>query len=115
MKDKLGIVIGVLAFVILCGGAFYLMEYHEEYYYTQIDNTKVERLSSRDDMKYKYTLKCYNEKGWGRDISFKTSRKLREGAYLKLRVILTGVNKWEEVSYDKLPSGVIGKYEKESQ
>lgn len=106
MKEKLGIVIGVLVFIVLCGVAFYFMEYKVSYYYTKIDNTKVRTLDSSSDMKYEYELPCYNERGKRRKIEFKTSRKLREGAYLKLKVLITGVNSWEEVQASEIPKGL---------
>lgn len=115
MKQKLPIILGVCIFILLCGGAIYYMENGKSYYYTQIDNTKIEMLSTSDTMKYKYTLICYNEKGKAKEIQFKTSRQLREGAYLKLEVLsVSGVHTWEEVKYDELPDKVkINYIEKE--
>lgn len=78
-----------------------------------IDNTKIEKVSSDDDMKYKYTLKCYKENGKEKEITFKTSRELREDAYLKLEVrSIGGVNAWEEVQYNELPEKVKAVYSK---
>lgn len=78
-----------------------------------IDNTKIEKVSSNDDMKYKYTLKCYKENGKEKEITFKTSRELREDAYLKLEVrSIGGVNAWEEVQYNELPEKVKAVYSK---
>ena len=102
--------IGVIVFTILCGLAFYFLEFHQSIYYTQIDNTKLEKLST-SEMTYKYTLDCYDENGHKKTLSFKTSRELKNAAYLKLEVIVTGVHAWEEVRYDELPSKVKTKYD----
>lgn len=62
-------------------------------------------------MKYQYTLLAYNEKGKKKEFTFKTSRKLRNEAYLKLETtIFVGVRKWEEVQFDKLPEKVKVNY-----
>ena len=63
-------------------------------------------------MRYEYTLDAYNEKGNSKKVIFKTSRELKDDAYLKLDVMLTrGVKSWEEVQYDELPDKVQEKYE----
>ncbi len=111
LKEKIPVLIGILIFLVLCGGALYYFDNNYDYYYTQIDNDKVEKKNSHDDMNYVYTLDCYNDKGKRKSISFKTSRELRSEAFLKLKVIpVTGVNKWEEVTYDDLPEKVQEKY-----
>lgn len=111
LKEKLPMIIAIIAVIAICGVAVYFMEFHQEVYYTQIDNTKIEKLSISDDMKYEYTLDCYNENGKKKEIKFKTSRELREDAYLKLEVmIVTGVHAWEEVQYNELPEKVKVNY-----
>ncbi len=103
----IGIVVVIAVFFII----FWLLFYQESTYYTRIDNTKVEQLSS-GDMRYEYTLDAYNEKGNSKEVTFKTSRELKDDAYLKLDVMLTrGVKSWEEVQYDELPDKVQEKYE----
>lgn len=52
------------------------------------------------------------ENGKKKEIKFKTSRELREEAYLKLEVMATGVHAWEEVQYDELPDKVKTNYAK---
>ena len=47
-----------------------------------------------------------NKKGKNKELKFKTSRELKEGAYLLLEVRSLGVHKWEEVSYNDLPESV---------
>lgn len=106
MKEKVLIFIGVIIFITCCGVGFYYMENFEKVYYTQIDNTKVEKLSTSDDMKYEYTLDCYSQKGNKKELKFKTSRELKENAYLKLEVKTFGVHKWEEILFNELPEDV---------
>ena len=87
-------------------------ENYKSIYYTQIDNTKIEKVSSSDNMKYEYTLDCYNENGKKRELKFKTSRELKEDAFLKLEVKTFGVHSWEEVQYHELPEKVQTNYTK---
>ena len=103
----IGIVVVIAVFFII----FWLLFYQESTYYTRIDNTKVEQLDS-GDMRYEYTLDAYNEKGNSKEVTFKTSRELKDNAYLKLDVMLTrGVKSWEEVQFDELPDKVQEQYE----
>lgn len=111
MKDKLLIIVGIIVFLSLCTLAFMYMENKEDIYYTEIDNNKIKALSLNEDMKYEYTLLCYTESGNEKSFSFKTSRELREGAFLKIEVRSLGVHSWAEVTYDELPDKVKEKYE----
>lgn len=61
-------------------------------------------------MKYEYTLDCYNEKENKKEMKSKTSRELKEGAFLKLEVKTFGVHNWEEVQYGELPEKVQTNY-----
>ena len=62
-------------------------------------------------MGYSYTLFSYNKNGKGKDITFGTSRELREGAFICLTVMpIRGVLEWEEVQYDELPVTVQDQY-----
>ena len=111
IKEKIPMIIAIIVAIAICGIAFYFMELHQAVYYTKIDNTRVEKISANDNMKYQYTLDCYNENGKKKEIKFKTSRELRENAYLKLEVMLvTGVHSWEEVQYNELPDKVKANY-----
>lgn len=111
IKEKSIFAIMVVIAISICIIAFYFMEFNSSIYYTQIDNTKIEKNSVSDDMKYKYTLKCYNENGKEKEIEFNTSRELREDAYLKLEVkFISGVHRWEEVQYNELPDKVKMNY-----
>ncbi|HIR48682.1 MAG TPA: YxeA family protein [Candidatus Faecimonas gallistercoris] len=111
MKGKIFAGIGIVVVIAVFFVIFWLLFYQESTYYTKIDNTKVEQLDS-GDMRYEYTLDAYNEKGNSKEVTFKTSRELKDDAYLKLDVMLTrGVKSWEEVQFSELPDKVQEKYE----
>ena len=106
-KEKIPIIIAVIIVIALAIGAYYFLVVHKEVYYTQIDNTKIEELSESDDMKYQYALMAYNKNGKEKEVQFKTSRELREGAYLELDIMqMRGVINWREVQVDDLPDDV---------
>ncbi len=111
IKEKLPIAIMILIAVAICGISYYFMFYQSSNYYTKIDNTKVEKINTKDNMKYEYKLKCYNENGKEKEIKFKTSRQLKEGSYIKLKVMVSrGVISWEEVQFDELSEKIKTKY-----
>lgn len=111
LKEKLPFIISIIVAVLILGFAYYFLCVKEVIYYTQIDNTKIEKISATDEMQYEYTLDCYNENGKKKEIKFKTSRELREDAYLMLEVLnATGVHSWKEVQYNELPSKVQTQY-----
>ena len=87
LKEKIPMIIAVVVAIAICVAILYFFENYESAYFTQIDNTKIEKLSSTDDMKYKY-------------------------AFLKLEVKTLGVQSWEEVQYDELPKKVQTNYTK---
>ena len=88
------------------------------YYYTQIENAKLEEVDSRGGvidfqggMPYSYTLTAYDENGGEKEMTFGASRELREGAFLRLTVMpVRGVVEWSEAAYDELPAAVQGNY-----
>lgn len=111
IKEKLPMVIAVVVAIGILALAYYFMFIHQEAYYTQIDNEKIEQISTSDDMKYEYTLTAYNSNGKEKEVKFKTSRELREDAYLELDVIKgRGVVDWREVQYEELPEKVQENY-----
>lgn len=110
VKDKIFMIVAIIVVLAVCALGYYFFECYEATYYTQIDNSKVTKLDVADNMKYEYTLNSYNEKGNKKEIKFKTSRELRENAYLKLEVRVLGVHSWEEVNENELPNKVIEKY-----
>lgn len=104
VKEKIPMIIAIIAVVALLIILCYLFFVQKSDYYVQIDNTKIESISRTDNMKYKYTLTGYNQNGNSKVIEFNTSRELREGAYLKLEVmLLRGVITWKEVKTNELP------------
>ena len=121
MKKTVKIIIGVVA-VLLIGligfCAWFLSGSGSAAYYTQIDNTKVEQVDSnggvidfKGNLPYSYTLTAYDEKGAEKEITFGTSRELREGAFICLTVMpVRGVLDWSEVQYDELPAAVQAHY-----
>lgn len=117
MKKKALIGIGAAA-VVLIGlisfSACFLSESGSAYYYTQIDNDRLEQVDSRGGvidphggLSYSYTLPSYRENGEEKDITFGTSRELKEGAFIHLIVMpVRGVLEWSEVQYGELPAAV---------
>ena len=108
-----GIAAVVIAGIILCGTLFSGL--NSTYYYTQIDNSRLSHvspqgaidLSGNGGMDHSYTLTSYDEAGGEKDITFGTSRELRESAFLRLTVSpVRGVLDWSEVQYDELPPAV---------
>ncbi len=111
LKEKLPAILGVLVVLFLCFIAYYYIFIFKTYYYTRVDNQKVEILETSDNMKYEYTLECYKENGNKKKIKFKTSRKLKDEAYLKIEYMeLRGVYAWSEIEYNNMPSKVKEKY-----
>ena len=84
LKEKIPMFIMVLVAVAICGLTIYFIEFKSFTYYTQIDNTKIEQVSVTDDMKYQYTLDCYNEKGKKKESSEKPISSLAKIMYNKL-------------------------------
>ena len=121
MQRKL--TIGIAAVVILIVGfigfcMWFLSGTGSTYYYSQIDNNKIEQTESKSgvinfsgSMDYSYTLFSYDENGKGKDITFGTSKELKEGAFIRLTVMpIRGVLEWKEVQYDELPAVVQSNY-----
>ena len=121
MKRKL--TIGIAAVVILIVGVigfcmWFLSGTGSTYYYSQIDNSKIEQTESKGgvinfsgSMDYSYTLFSYDKNGKGKNITFGTSKELKEGAFIRLTVMpIRGVLEWKEVQYDELPAAVQSNY-----
>lgn len=119
MNNKIFFRIGAtVVLVAMCICVFFSLDTGSTYYYTQIDNSKIQQLESRGGvidfnggMSYQYALSSYDENGSGKEITFGTSRELKEGAFVRLTVIpIRGVLEWEEVQYDDLPIAVQSIY-----
>ena len=62
IKEKIIVIIGIVLVIALCCGAYYMLVYQSSDYYTQIDNTKVEKIS-KHNMNYEYLIiKMENQK-----------------------------------------------------
>lgn len=113
---SIGLTVVIVA-VIACVG---IKLYSDgDYYYTQIDNSKVEQIESNGGgvidftggMSYSYELAAYSEKGKEKAVKLGTEKKLKEGAFLCLTVKpIQGVVDWKEVQYDELPTEVQSNY-----
>lgn len=118
MKKKILFGIGVVVFIAICFGFFLLSGAGSTYYYSQIDNSKIEQTESaggvinfKGSMDFSYTLRCYDEDGNAKDITFGTSRELKEDAFIRLTVMpVRGVLEWSEIQYDELPIAVQEQY-----
>lgn len=111
IKEELPMIIAVLITIAILVLGYYFLFEHKDIYYTKIDNTKVEQISASDDMKYEYTLIVYTKNGKEKELKFKTSRELRQDAYLQLDVmVIRGVVDWKEVQYNQLPKKVQENY-----
>ena len=104
IKEKTLELFGIIVFIAICFVVIYVLFYQSTDYYVKVDNTKLKALSE-EDMKFEYTLDGYNNKRRSKSLTFKTSRKLKEGAYLKLEVMyVRGVINWEEVTFKQIPT-----------
>lgn len=118
MKKKILFGIGVVVLIAICFGFFLLSGAGSTYYYSQIDNSKIEQTESaggvinfKGSMDFSYTLRCYDEDGNAKDIIFGTSRELKEDAFIRLTVMpVRGVLEWSEIQYDELPIVVQEQY-----
>ena len=121
MKKRIKIATGA-ATVLLIGligfCAWFLSGSGSTEYYAQIDNTKVEQvetnggvISLKGNLPWSYTLTAHDETGGEKEITFGTSRELRDGAFIRLTVMpVRGVLDWSEVQYDELPAAVQTHY-----
>ena len=121
MKKKVKIAISAAA-VLLIGlvgfCAWFLSGSGSTEYYSQIDNSKIEQvdakggvISLKGNLSYSYTLLSYDENGSEKEITFGTSRELRNGAFIRLTFMpIRGVLDWSEVQYDELPPAVQAHY-----
>lgn len=118
MKKKILFGIGVVFLIVICFSVFLLSSAGSTYYYSQIDNSKIEKADTNGgvidfngNMDYSYTLRSYDENGVERDITFGTSRELKAGAFIRLTVMpIRGVLEWSEIQYDELPIAVQEQY-----
>ncbi len=118
MKKYILIISAAIILVSFCFGTWFVFGAKNNYYYTQIDNGKMEENEKREGvidfkggMPYLYTLDSYDKNGQEEIVTFGSSKKLKEGAFLKLNIApIRGVTSWEEVKYNDLPPAVKEKY-----
>ena len=109
LKKNMFLIVGSFIFIILAVFLYFFL-FCSKTFYTQVDNTGVE-VRNDTTMKYQYTLQMYDEDGLSKKIKFKTSRILREGAYLRVKYYnISGVNIWEEVSFEEMPQKIRNVY-----
>lgn len=110
------IVAGALVLLLAAGigsmGIFYQSTTdNAESLYSQIDNEKLESITPHGGMNYRYTLRAYTGSGAGKNLELDTSRELKDGAYILVKVApFRGVISWEEVSFEQLPPPVQAHY-----
>lgn len=98
-----------------CVGMLFLRDPYF-YYYTQIDNSKYTISYKNEKELYEYKLPSYDDKGNGKEIPFKTTRKLRNNAFLKLKYTnFGGVVTWEEIKWNELPEKLQSIFPKPKQ
>ncbi len=101
IKSKIIVAVAMAACLLLCVVGYRVFFIDSTHYYVRIDNSAVKQLG-RDE--YEYNLTTYDEHGKMRDMTFKATKELREGAYLELDVMFVrGVVNWREVQPDELP------------
>lgn len=109
---------GAAALAVICFCGFLLSGSGSAYYYSQIDNSKIQPgeptggvINFRGSLDYSYTLPCYGEDGKEKEITFGASRELKEGAFIRLTVMpIRGVVEWREIQYEELPAVVQKQY-----
>ncbi len=56
-------------------------------------------------------MPAYSENGNKKNITFGTSRELKEGAFIELTVVpIRGVIEWKEVQYNEMPINIQSYY-----
>lgn len=102
---KLLIAAAALLAVCFIGGVVLMNGAGEQTLYTRVEDSAAQKLEKEQSgMTYEYTLPAYTADGEEKDVSFRTARLLRAGAYLKLTLQpVRGVTDWEEVPAQALP------------
>lgn len=119
MNKKIIITASLLVLVLAAIGGWTFSGAGNTIYYTQIDNDKIEPggknggvVDLKGDMDYYYTLTAYDASGSPTEITFGTSRELRQSAFLQLTTApVRGVTQWSEILYQDLPAPVQAHYQ----
>lgn len=108
-KAGIILIVGILA-VLFMTVAFLTTKTNEDYY-TQIDNRWVTEIAPHGAMNYKYSLVAYNDGGEAKDVTFETSKVLKDKAFINLKMApIRGVITWAEINYEELPEKVKDVY-----
>ena len=119
IKKKVFIIgIPVVVILLFCFCAWLFIGTDSQYYYAQIDNSKMSLNSSdggvidfNGGLDYSYRLPAFNDSGEEKSITFNTSKELRDGAFIRLEVVpIRGVITWAEIQYEDMPSIVQDNY-----
>lgn len=105
MKKLLLVGIPVLTVLIMFGVAYHFVCNTDTAtrWYVQVDNARVQP-PGEDSEEYEYSLDAYDENGNRHDVKFKTTRELRNDAYLELKTMpFRGLISWAEVQPDEMP------------
>ena len=105
MKKLLLVGIPILTVLIVFGAAYHFVCDTDTAtrWYVQVDNARVQLPGGNSD-EYEYSLDAYDEDGNRHDVKFKTTRELRDDAYLELKTMpFRGVISWAEVQPDEIP------------
>lgn len=101
IKSKIVGVIAIIVFSLLCVVGYRVVFVDSTHYYVKIDSSEPKQLGNNE---YEYSLTAHDEHGKMAEMTFKAGKKLREGAYLELDVMLwRGVVNWREIQLDELP------------
>lgn len=108
-------IIGILVFLIVLGGLYYLFEDNRfkkigaDLYYVQIIG-EGKQVSNTDS--YEYTLTGYDKDGMEKTITFLGLKQLRQKAYLKVYVKPDKVVSYTEVQISEIPAKASEKLNK---
>lgn len=108
MKGK---VIAIVAAIILAiaGGTAWLMhmENYDEFCYVEVHDPQVAEMPG--DLRYKYTMETWTEKGKQKKLTFKTAAPLENGQILKLEVRAAGVYHYNFIDENQIPEEIRDK------
>ena len=111
MMAKRVVTIGLVVLVIgAVAGVFYLTNTdNASTWFVRVDDAVAQEKADGSDEVWEYTLDAYDERGRHRQLTFTASKRLRDGAYLKLGYLpVREVVSWEEVQPEQVPEAVLG-------
>lgn len=75
-------------------------------------NTAGKPESKADNIRYRYNLEGYTEKGQAKEITFSASTDLEQGNYVKVVAKGSYTKSWVKVKEEDVPASVLKKLEK---